>query len=371
MSRMTHLVIEEDAFMRMFVPMLDPSAPREYFDAVADFFSHDEPDFSGWVAAMRNRVPGLFPARVSLARDQAHFRELLKTADACLIESLRFGREELAAAPNIAVVQKYGYLTRNIDLPACAERGVKVSLQRRRVNIALAELAFGMLLGMGKHIFELNHVIDEKRLNAAGHAIRPYDKRYTGGSNFARIPGLRVVHGKTLGIIGFGEVGRELAKRANAFEMRVVYHQRTPLPDMEEAFHGATYAGLRALLAQSDYVTINLPVTPQTTGILGASEFAVVKKGSFLINVSRPELLDRTALFEALDSGRLAGYATDVWFERPARSDDPVFGYKNVIVTPHTAIADRHHALLDTEEMFMKMSQALVERGFAGAGAKA
>jgi glyoxylate reductase len=365
---MIHLVIEQDAFMRMFVPMLDPSAPREFFDAVADFFSHDEPDFPGWVAAMRNRIPGLFPARVSLARDQAHFRELLKTADACLIESLSFGREEMADAPRVAVVQKYGCITRNIDLSACAEKGVAVSVQRRRVNIALSELAFAMLLGMGKHLFELNHVIDEERLNAAGYAIRPYDKRYTGGSNFARIPGLRVIHGKTLGIIGFGEVGRELAKRANAFEMRVVYHQRTRLAALEESVHGAAYADLHELLARSDYVTINLPVTPQTMKILGGPEFAVIKKGSFLINVSRPEMIDRSALFEALDCGRLAGYATDVWFDRPARPDDPVFGYRNVIVMPHTAIADRHNALLDTEEMFMKMSRALVERGFAGAG---
>ncbi len=360
---MIHLVIEQDAFMRMFVPMLDPSAPQEFFDAVADFFSHDEPDFVGWAAAMRNRVPGLFPARVSLAEDQQHFRELLKSADACLIESLQFGRQELAAAPDIAVVQKYGCITRNIDTAACAERGVEVSVQRRRVNIALSELAFAMLSGMGKHVFELNHVIDEPRLKAAGYTIRPYDKRYTGGSNFARIPGLRVMFGKTLGIIGFGEVGREIAKRANAFEMRVVYHQRTRLPEVEEAFHGVAWAGgLHDLLAQSDYITINLPVTPQTTGILGTREFSVIKKGSFLVNVARPELIDRQALFEALDCGRLAGYATDVWFERPARSNDPVFSYTNVIVTPHTAIADRRNALLDTEEMFMKMSQALVER---------
>ena len=89
-----------------------------------------------------------------------------------------------------------------------------------------------------------DHVIDEARLRAAGYTIRPYDKRYTGGSNFARIPKLRTVRGKTLGIIGFGEVGREIAKRANAFEMNVVYHQRTRLPEVEEAFHGATYADL-------------------------------------------------------------------------------------------------------------------------------
>ncbi len=363
---MTHLVLEQDAFMRMFVPMLDPTAPQAFHDAVADFFSHDEPDFDGWLAAMRNRIPGLFPARVSLAQDQEHFRELLQTADACLIESLAFGKEELACAPKIAVVQKYGALTRNIDASACAARNVRVCVQRRRINVALAELAMALLLAMGKHVIELNHVIDEKRLNAAGHTIRPYDKRYTGGSNFARIPGLRTMFGKTLGIIGFGEVGREIAKRAQAFEMRVVYTQRTRLSEVEEGLLGATYLPLHELMAQADYLTVNLPVTPQTTGILGAAEFAALKPGAFLANVSRPELIDRAALFEALNLGRLAGYGTDVWFDRPARSDDPVFNYRNVVVLPHTAIADRHNALLDIEEMFMKMSDALVARN-AGA----
>ncbi len=359
---MKTLVIEQDAFMRMFVPILDPSASAEFFNAVADFFAHDEPDFAGWVERLRPCLPGLFPARVLLAEDQDHFRDLLRDADACLIESLKFGAEELACAPRIGVVQKYGFITRNIDLGACAARNVVVSTQRRRVNVALSELAFALMAGMGKHLFELNHVIDEKRLNAAGFQIRPYDKRYTGGSNFARIPKLRTMFGKTLGVIGFGEVGREIARKAQAFEMKVIYTQRTRLSEAEENFYNARYVPLMELMAQSDYMTVNLPVTDQTKGILGADELRAAKIGSFLVNVSRPELIDRAALFEALDAGRLAGYGTDVWFERPARSDDPVFNYKNIIVMPHTAIADRHNALEDIEEMFLKMSDALLKR---------
>jgi len=360
--RMTKVVLEQDAFMRMFVPMLDPTASREYLDAVADFFSHDEPDFAGWLARLRPLLPGLFPAQVVLAEDQDHFRELLRDADACLIESLKFGAEELAVAPKIGVVQKYGFITRNIDLAACARRNVVVSTQRRRINVALSELAFAMMAGLGKHLFELNHVIDEKRLNDAGYTIRPYDKRYTGGSNFARIPKLRTMFGKTLGVIGFGEVGREIARKAQAFEMKVIYTQRTRLSEAEENFYNARYVPLMELMAQSDYMTVNLPVTDQTKGILGPTELRAAKQGSFLVNVSRPELIDRAALFEAIDAGRLAGYGTDVWFERPAHADDPVFNYKNIVVMPHTAIADRHNALDDIEEMFLKMSDALIKR---------
>ena len=222
------------------------------------------------------------------------------------------------------------------------------------------------MTAMGKHIIELNHIIDEKRLAAAGHSLRPYDKRYTGGSNFARIPGLRMMQGKTLGVVGFGEVGREIARKARAFEMPVVYYQRTPLSAEEEGRLEATYAPLHELLAQSDYITVNLPVTPQTTGILGPQEFEAIKPGAFLVNVARPELLDRTSLLKALDAGRLAGYGTDVWFDRPARSDDPVFSYRNIVALPHTAIADRKYALADIQDMFMKISDALAARPARG-----
>lgn len=356
---MTHVVIEQDAFMRMFLPMLDPTAPAEFLNAVADFFSHDEPRFADWLSRMRREIPSLFPATVSLAEDQLHFRELLKSADACLIESLHVGEEELAAAPKLAVVQKYGFITRNIDLEACAKRGVRVTTQRRRVNVALAEEAFGLLLGMGKQLFEFNKVIDEQRLAKAGYTLRPYDKRYTGGSNYARIPNLRIIQGATLGIVGFGEAGRELARRASAFEMKIVYHQRTRLSSAEESVFGAKYTSLSELLQQSDYVSVNLPVTSQTTGIIGREQFKSMKKGCILINVARPELIERDALFEALDDGTLCGYATDVWYDRPAKADDKVFQYPNVVVMPHIAIASRRNALLDIEEMFIKMSDAL------------
>jgi len=361
------VLVEQDAFMRMFAPILDPTASREYFDAVADFFAHDEPRFAEWVDRVRRRIPALYPAQVRFADGQEEFRASLKTADACLVESLVVGEEELAAASRLAVVQKYGALTRNIDGVACAAHGVAVRTQRRRVNVALAELAFALLSALGKQLFEYNKVIDAPRLAAKGFHIRRYDQRYTGGSNFARIPGLRMLQGMTLGILGFGEAGREIAVRARAFEMRIVYNQRTRLPPEEEQALGVTYASRHEMLAQSDYVTVNLPVTDQTRNILGDAEFDAIKPGAFLINVARPELVERQALFKALDSGRLAGYGTDVWYERPARSDDPVFGYDNVLITPHVAIADRKYALMDIEDMFVKMSDALAQRNAGGA----
>ena len=363
---MPTIIIEQDAFMRMFAPMLDPARPAEALAAVGDFFAHDAPDFTGWLEGVRARIPALFPATIHFAEDQEDLHRLLPLADACMVESLYIGEAELALAPRLAMVQKYGYLTRNIDLPACQRRGVRVEVQRRRVNVAVAEQAFALMIALCKRIHDLDHVVDTDSLAKAGYQVRPYDKRYTGSSNFARIPALRTLNGATLGVIGMGEVGRELAARAAAFGMKVLYHQRTPLSAVEEYALNATYVSRDELVAQADYISVNLPVTPETRGILGAAQFAAMKPGAMLVNVARSELIDRAALLEALQSGALGGFGTDVWYEEPVLAQDPILSQPNVIIMPHTAIADRRHALDDTEDMFLKMSRALAARDARG-----
>ncbi len=359
---MTKIIIEQDAFMRMFAPMLDPTVSAENMAAVADFFAHDEPDFAGWLAGVRGRVPVLFPARVHLAEDQDHFRDLLPEADGCIVESLRVGENELARARSLAVVQKYGAITRNIDAAACARHGVRVETQHRRVNVAVAEQAFALMMTLAKRIHDLDHVVDADSLAAAGYKVRPYDRRYSGSSNFARIPGLRTLSGATLGLIGMGEVGREIASRAAAFGMNVIYYQRTPLNEMEALGSNATYVSLDHLVARADYLSINLPVTSATRGLLGAAQFARMKEGAILVNVARSELIDRTALLAALSAGRLGGFGTDVWYEEPVVASDPILSLPNVVIMPHTAIGNRRNALLDTEDMFRKMNDAIAAR---------
>lgn len=358
---MTKIVIEQDAFMRMFASMLDPARPPEALAAVADFFAHDV-DFEGWLGQLRQRLPTTFPATVVLADDQDEFRRMLEGADACIVESLRVGERELAAAPSLAIVQKYGRIARNIDVGACLKHGVRVEVQRRRVNVAVAEQAFALLIALGKRICELDHVVTAQDLTAKGYPIRPYDRRYAGSSNFARIPGLRALAGATLGIVGMGEVGRELAARAASFGMTIIYHQRTPLASAEEREVMATYVAKPELMARADYISVNLPVTDETRGIIGAAEFDALKPGAMLVNVARAELIDRPALIAALRSGRLAGFGTDVWYEEPVRADDEILALPNVVIMPHTAIADRRLALEDTEDMFLKIERALTAR---------
>ena len=175
---------------------------------------------------------------------------------------------------------------------------------------------------MGKHVIELNHVIDEPRLNAGATPFVPMTSAIRAAAISPAFPACARFRQDARDHRLRRSRPRDRKARAGFRNARRLT-QRTRLSEVEEGFLGATYLPLHELMARSDYLTVNLPVTPQTTGILGKAEFAALKPGAFLANVSRPELIDRAALFEALELGRLAGYGTDVWFDRPARSDDP------------------------------------------------
>lgn len=359
---MTIIVIERDHFLNSMQVLLDPAATTEQCQAWADFFAHDVPDFPARVRALQGRLPGLYPATVLFADDQQDLRRKLPQADAVLVESLRIDAGDLAYAPRLACVQRFGGAIGNIDLAACAASNVAVEILQRRVNTAVAEQAFLLMIALAKQTQRLANRVTEVLLQAAGHPIRPYDRRYTGGSNFARIPGLRMLQGATFGQVGMGEIGRELALRAAAFGMRVLYTQRTRLHPGEEFPARATYVTLPELLAAVDYVSLNLPSNASTRDIIDAEAFRRLKPGAVLVNVSRAELIDRAALLEALHNGRLAAFGADVWYEEPVLSDDPILGFDNVLLMPHTAIAGREYTLSDLEEMCFRLWRHVATR---------
>lgn len=360
---MTRILIEDDAFLHVVPAILDPAASAEHRRAVADFFAHDEPDFAGWCRRVRQQIPGLFPASIIFAEDQADLRAKLGDADGVIVESLRIGDEELAAAPRLAVVQKFGAIVGNVDVEACARRNVEVATLRRRVNVAVAEQAFAMMIALAKRICELNGIVEETALRAAGFDPSPYDRRYTGNSNFARISGLRTLSGSVLGLVGLGEIGREIARRAHAFEMEILYHQRHRISPIEEAALGARFASLPEVMEDSDVVSVQLPLNNGTRGLIDRKALQRLKPGAILVNAARAELIERDALMDALDSGRLGGCGLDVGYEEPARPGERLLSYPNVIYMPHTAVGARQNALADMEEMCFKMWRAIKARG--------
>src|SRR5260221_13357062 len=315
---MTRIVIEEDHFLKIVPVVLDPATPQAHRHAVADFFAHDEPDFLGWCSRLQQRLGGLYPAEVTFAAGEADLKGKIADADGVVVESLAVDDAVLSAAPRLAIVHKFGTITTNIDLAACAKRGVAVATLRRMVNVAVAEQACALMLVLAKRIGEFNGMVEEAALRDAGLRVRPRQSRYMGYSNLAGITGLKTVLGATLGIVGFGEIGREVARRARAFEMEVVYFQRTPLAARVEQELGARYLPLHDLMAQADYILVQLPSNDSTRGLIGRDALARIKPGAMLIDVARPELIDPDAVGEALQSGPPAGLPLPVLYTRPA-----------------------------------------------------
>lgn len=221
----------------------------------------------------------------------------------------------LAALPDLRLLVTTGMVNRSIDMAAAGARGITVC-GTPGGGCAAAELAFALMLALARN------VVQETVL------FRAADPRWqtSVGVDLA---------GRTLGIVGFGRLGREMARYAVAFRMNVVGWSRR-LTDAGAAEHGAQRAdSLDALLAMSDVVSLHLPLTPETAQIIGAAELARMRPGAILINTARGPLVDEVALVAALKAGRIAGAGLDVFATEPLPHDHPLRLLPNVVATPH------------------------------------
>ena len=150
-----------------------------------------------------------------------------------------------------------------------------------------------------------------------------------------KLPGLLEVYGHTLGIIGFGEIGTETARRARALGMKVIYNKRSRLPEEVEAMEQVTYAEKDDLLREADFVLLSTPLTPETEKMIGARELALMKPSAFLVNICRGGVIDEVALVEALNARQIAGAGLDVYVYEPIPYDHPLLQCDNVILAPH------------------------------------
>jgi phosphoglycerate dehydrogenase-like enzyme len=354
------LVVENDTFLRLINVVLDPSTGQERFDAFAHFCLHDTPDFAGWCDKIRAQAKNLYPADVRLVDSQAELLVDLPGATAAVVEELDFGPQEVVAAGDkLRFVQKYGFTTRNIDEAACAKANAKVLTIRRRANISTAEQALMLMLALARQVTQNANLISVEQLKAAGYQPTTYNRKHTPNGNWARIPNMVTLYQRQLGIIGLGEIGRELALRAIALGMRIVYHQRRRLPVEVEKQYQATYLSLDDLLATSDFVSLHLPRSPATVNFIAEPQLGTIKPGAFLINVSQPNLVERHALRRALEAKRLAGFGLDTFYEEPGDASDPLIKLPNVIVTPHMGGSPRWNSLDDIEEVIVNLGRRL------------
>ena len=357
---MIKILVEEDRILRLLEVILDPSCSAERLAAFADFNSTDEADFDGWLKQIREMVPKLYPAQVVLFQTDEQMHAHLPDTDILIVESAVVGQAQLAIAKSLKVVQNFGQLHFNIDTQACAEHGVTCLTLRRRTNIAMAEHTMTLLLSLAKRIPLIDGLVTKERLAAAGYPVRPYDKRHTAGANFGRIPQLKTIHQMRLGLLGLGEIGKEVAPLANAFGMQVTYHKRNPLPKSLEQALNVRYVSLEALFAENDFVSIHVPMNDQTAGMVNQSLLDLMPQGAFLINTSRFQIVDEQALLAALQAQKLGGVGLDVMAQEPVLEDEPLLKFAEVLVTPHLGGASRMNGLDDAQEMLSQIHQKIL-----------
>lgn len=223
-------------------------------------------------------------------------------------------RRIMAAAAHLQIIGRAGVGVDNIDVEAATERGILVVNAPEGNTIAATEHTLGLMLAMARNIPQANNLLKQ------GIWER---KKFTGVE----------LRNKVLGIIGLGKIGSEVAKRAKAFEMRVIAYD--PYVTEEKARSlGVEVKGLEEVLAEADFITVHLPLTSETRHLIGHHQIAIMRDGVRLLNVARGGIIDEEALYEALRSGKVAAAAIDVFEKEPA-ADSPLMQLDNVVATPH------------------------------------
>ena len=261
-----------------------------------------------------------------------------RDADIIAIGNLPFPREVLEKCENVKMLAVAFTGLDHVDLKYCEERGIKVQNCAGYATTAVAELTFGLLLDLCRNIGKC-------------------DTAARNGGTKAGLIGFEL-EGRAMGIVGTGAIGARVAKLAAAFGMDVIAYSRTP-----GKVAGVRYVSLEELLAQADVVSLHVPLTDETRGMIGAEELALMKKTAVLVNTARGPVVDTKALADALNSGRIAGAAIDVFDkEPPLDADEPLINAKNTVVTPHVAFATDESMIKRAEIEFRNIAEFIKDK---------
>ncbi|MGC9152896.1 MAG: 2-hydroxyacid dehydrogenase [Vulcanisaeta sp.] len=230
-------------------------------------------------------------------------------------------RSLINEADKLMVISTYSVGVDHIDVKAATERGIYVTHTPEVLVEAVADLAMGLLIALARKIVQGDRMVRTGEIHDRWGWLL--------GSE---------VHGATLGIIGLGNIGTAVARRARAFNMRVIYWSRTRKPQIEFAL-GIEYRPLESVLSESDYVVITVAATPETRHLINEERLKLMKRGAYLINVARGDVVDTNALVKALKEGWIAGAALDVFEEEPLPVTHELVKLSNVVLTPHIGSA--------------------------------
>lgn len=246
-------------------------------------------------------------------------REVIASYDGAILGLDSCDASVIEAADRLRVISRYGAGVDQVDLDAATRRGIAVTNTPGANKIAVAELCIGLMFALARNIPQV------------ATAARSGVWKRTAGWELS---------GKTLGIIGLGEIGREVAARAPALGMRVLAHD--PFSRLE--VNGVQHVDLPTLIQQSDVIALHCALTPETRHLINTDRLSRMRKGAYLINTARGDLVDERALYEALKSGHLGGAAADVFHDDPP-ANNPLLTLDNFIATPHIGATTRESVL--------------------------
>ncbi|PKB66054.1 MAG: D-glycerate dehydrogenase [SAR202 cluster bacterium Io17-Chloro-G4] len=246
----------------------------------------------------------------------------------------------LAKAPRLKVISQLAVGLDNVDVAEASRRGILVGYTPGILSKATADVGFALLLSAARRIGE-----SERWVRAGGWEMSFHPMYWLGAE----------VNGATLGIVGLGQIGLEMAKRGLGFDMRVIYHSRTRKLELEERY-GLEYVAPQVLLSESDFVSLHVPLTPETRHFIGEQELRMMKSTAILINLARGPVVDAKALYTALNEKWIQAAALDVTDPEPISPDDPLLTLSNLVISPHIGSA----SVTTRKEMCMMAARNLV-----------
>ena len=250
--------------------------------------------------------------------------ERMRGAGAVYVNRCVLGREEMEACPTLRFIGVTGTGYNMVDLEAAREHGICVCNVPAYSAAAVAEMTFALLLEISRRTAFFSDYLH------AGHWRDPLDETVAGTHSFE-------LCGRTLGVVGLGDIGRRVARIAQAMDMRVLACRSRPAAGTDEC--GAVYTDFHTLLKESDIVSLHCPLNDGTRGLIGEAALAQMKPGAVLLNTARGALVDEAAVIRALESGRLLAVGTDVLCHEPPEEGDRLFRHERCVVTPHVAWA--------------------------------
>jgi len=268
----------------------------------------------GLRAALEQQVGQVVYNPTAKSLSSAQLAELLPGCDGYIAGVDQIDRNALASATDLKIIARYGVGVDNVDLAAAREKGILVTNTPGANSAAVAELTLGLILSLTRHIPE---------------AVSSTQK-----GEWPRLAGTSI-EGKCVGLLGFGAVSKQVAKRLAGFDCRIIAYD--PFPDQETArLYHVEILPLEKIREQSDILSLHMPLLAETRGIINHDFLTKMKKGAYLINTARGELVDEKALLDAVQNGLLQGVALDVFTKEPPDKENPLLNHPRVLVTPHS-----------------------------------